>query len=63
METLMVGACDAPLMGRLLDTLRGSTSSDEDDAYYECRDCGKTVEAGTTECPLCESSRIAFYVL
>ena len=63
METLMVGACDAPQMGRLLDTLRGSASSDEDDAYYECRDCGKTVDAGTTECPLCESSRIAFYVL
>lgn len=29
--------------------------------YFECRQCGTTVEAGTDVCPACESEDIVEY--
>lgn len=29
--------------------------------YFECRQCGTTVEAGTDVCPVCESEDIVEY--
>lgn len=44
----------------VLETLKaiGETS---DVVLYECRNCGRTLEAATDECPTCGTAEIAYY--
>ena len=43
-------------------SLLGSDSSSEE-RYFECRQCGTTVDARTVACPACGSRDIAEYEL
>ena len=50
----------APIIHELkgaIDRTRGGRE------FFECRHCGTDVEAGTVQCPNCESAEIASYKL
>ena len=44
----------------ILNTLR-STSETSVVTLYECRHCGRTLDAAVEECPTCGTADIAYY--